>query len=381
MAQATTTVDSLAVVPTRPAGQYTRVTDDSILVKVWSAPIACSTSSIFTATPGAGGTISVQISDDNGTNWRTIAGPLAAAATSGVPEGATHIRATAATATGTLVLDTPRTASELSVSELSAIRAMQATYNPAQAQNLAGIPNNIDWLLAALQTNYPRGFVLRQLGGITVTSPNTGLTWTTADNGSGKMRCTASGAHGLTAASNGFYLGGSSTSGLPTALYRMTYVDATNIDLGDVANVTTVSPTFVPVGSPITIFTVTLPGRVMGPNGELTYNLTWQASNNATAKLTRVTFGGSTAVTDLAFNSVVYAEQEVRIENQALYGALAAVQNCSSRSVLAASAIGNVTALAIDTTASVASTVQAQVTAPDEWIKLSMGRCTFFPGL
>lgn len=266
----------------------------------------------------------------------------------------------------------------------SAVANGLPTYPAAQVDTRAGTGTNVALQLLLATQNYPRGFVLGQVGALEVTACSNSVTgWTAADNGSGAVRLTSNSAiaHGLTAASNGRYVRMSAATGLPAGLYRMTWVSTTAIDLLDVAfpggGLST--PVMVKVGNPITLMTVVVPAGVMGPHGLLEYDLTWEASNNATAKFGRVTFGGSTAVTDLSFNSVVFAEQRVRIANQALNGLLAAAQRCSSRSVLASSVIGNVTPLAIDTLAAdVTSLVQAQVTAPDEYVRLSNGKATLF---
>lgn len=267
----------------------------------------------------------------------------------------------------------------------SAVANGLPTYPASQIDNRAGTGTNIALQLLLATQNYPRGFVLGQVGALEVTACSNSVTgWTASDNGSGATRMASNGAvaHGLTAASNGRYTRWSAATGLPAGLYRMTYVSGTVIDLLDVAypGGALSTPVMVKVGNPITLMTVVVPAGVMGPHGALEYDLTWEASNNATAKFARVTFGGATAVVDLPFNTgVVFGEQRVRIGNQALNGLLASAQRCSSRSVMAASAIGNVTALAIDTLAAdVTSLVQAQVTAPDEWMRLSNGKATLF---
>lgn len=125
MTQTTTTVSSYAVTPLVSPGNYTRVTDDAILVKVWSTPIAGEDSSIITATPGAGGTILVQFSFDSQVSWRNAsATPYSSTFVGGVPPGVTAIRATAIGATATLVVDTPQSFVELTPNELTFVRPL-----------------------------------------------------------------------------------------------------------------------------------------------------------------------------------------------------------------------------------------------------------------
>lgn len=108
MTQVTTTESSPAVTPAVPVGEVTRVTDNAILVGVWSTPITVDTTSTFVATPGTGGSIIVQLSDDSGVTWRNVRdSPFSSMISSGVSPNATRIRASAIGATGTLIVDTP----------------------------------------------------------------------------------------------------------------------------------------------------------------------------------------------------------------------------------------------------------------------------------
>lgn len=130
MTQTVTGVDAPQLTPSPPGGMIKRTTDDAIAVGQWSTPIACSGDDTFTATPGAGGTISVQVSLDSGLTWSFVRGvPFSVASTNGVPSGATHVRATAAGAVGTLVVDSPVLAEQAQIitgytaAQLSALAA------------------------------------------------------------------------------------------------------------------------------------------------------------------------------------------------------------------------------------------------------------------
>lgn len=108
MSQVTTTSTSPKVTPQFADGVITTVTDNAILVGVWSTPMSCVDQGWYTATPGTGGSILVQFSANSGVTWSDAAqGAVTAVYTAEVPPSATLIRATAVTATGTLVINTP----------------------------------------------------------------------------------------------------------------------------------------------------------------------------------------------------------------------------------------------------------------------------------
>lgn len=121
MTQTSTVVASPDVTPTTPAGQLLRITDDSILVKVWSDPIACDATSSFTITPGAGGTATVQFSADGITYSNAPTSPYTSAFSGGVPAFARWVRATATGATATLSVDTPVPWTELTTPQANAV--------------------------------------------------------------------------------------------------------------------------------------------------------------------------------------------------------------------------------------------------------------------
>lgn len=127
MTQTSIVVSSYDVTPTTPAGSILRVTDDSILVKVWSTPIACDDTSSFTATPGVGGDITVQFSAD-GVNYTNAAeAPYTSTFSGGVPPTSLWVRATTTVSTGALAVDTPVPWTELTASQVAAVSSMHVT--------------------------------------------------------------------------------------------------------------------------------------------------------------------------------------------------------------------------------------------------------------
>lgn len=123
MTQTSIVVSSPDVTPTTPAGSILRVTDDAILVKVWSTPIACDDTSSFTATPGVGGDITVQFSAD-GVNYTNAAEvPYISTFSGGVPPTSLWVRATATVTTGALAVDTPVPWTELTASQVATVAA------------------------------------------------------------------------------------------------------------------------------------------------------------------------------------------------------------------------------------------------------------------
>lgn len=145
MTQTTTTVSSYGVVPTTPPGQITRVTDDAILVKVWSTPIACTDNSTFSAAPAANGAIGVQFSADGVNYVDAAATPYTTAFSGGIPPTALWVRATAVGGTGQLSVDTPVAWVELTASQVAAVAAQSAYgfsgptfFDPARPNNGRG---------------------------------------------------------------------------------------------------------------------------------------------------------------------------------------------------------------------------------------------------
>jgi hypothetical protein len=155
----------------------------------------------------------------------------------------------------------------------------------------------------------------------------------------------------------------------------MTYVSATAIDIARAYSAVT-TPAVKLVTVLTTLYSVTVPAGAMGANGMLEIEAFVECSNEATAKSVRLLFDGTQAAADLALNGTsVYQQQlRARIWNQNN----AAVQRCTSMWIDAAPT-AQATALTKDTTTALVVALQAQVTAGDEFIRISGVRVVVRP--
>ena len=145
-----------------------------------------------------------------------------------------------------------------------------------------------------------------QIEGVRYTAPNTGITWTVADNGSGLVRATSSGPHGLTTTpAVGSSLCVKTTQNGWTAgdfIPILTVVDANNIDLN-----TPITGKGVPVFNMAqssdfaTLITITLP--ILRANTEVMIEMNERYSGTTGGnKITRLNLDGNSMMQN-AYNS------------------------------------------------------------------------------
>lgn len=106
MTQTTTTTSSGSYPVADAPASTAVVTDDAILVGVWSTPIPTGPRAKFTATPGTAGALVVQFSRDSGATWASTA-PITGTFSAEIPSEVTSVRATASGSTGILSVSTP----------------------------------------------------------------------------------------------------------------------------------------------------------------------------------------------------------------------------------------------------------------------------------
>lgn len=109
-----------------------------------------------------------------------------------------------------------------------------------------------------------------------VIHPNTGLTWTAANNGSGKVRLTSNAAHGLTtspAVGASLYSTTTQNNWIADTFHEIAaIVSTTQIDLTtDIGSLGI--PVFAEAGDEVTVATVTIPP--LSPNGGIEIDHTW----------------------------------------------------------------------------------------------------------
>lgn len=188
---------------------------------------------------------------------------------------------------------------QLTEAELAAVQLAVAngiaTYAAGEIEKLAGIPNIAPLLALAEVTAYPRPFTLYQAGGLGVfTQP--AATWTSvtaSNNGSGKLRLSSAGIHGLATTGRKIYVGFATTG---SGLHEIaTIVNTTDLDFTtDYSAVSGAVTVYVANTESLCLDEVcTLPGGVVGQNGRVICSFVGESSA-AASKYMYWRLGGST---------------------------------------------------------------------------------------
>jgi hypothetical protein len=270
---------------------------------------------------------------------------------------------------------------QLTPAELAAVQDAVAnglaTYAAGEIEKLAGIPNLAPLLALAELTAYPRPFTLYQQGALgTLTQP--AATWTSvtaSDNGSGKLRLSSAGVHGLATTGRKIYVTFATTG---SGLHEIaTIVNTTDLDF---------TTDFSAVSGAVTVYVAgtasygineicTIDGGTMGPNGSLDVSILAEFTANATAKYFRLYLGGS-QVGEAAYSGASDAGAQMfgRIANKADDAA----QACAPMKVNNTSPSYSTT---VDTSADAVLSLRFQVPTADHYLTINSIRVTLTPGL
>lgn len=204
-----------------------------------------------------------------------------------------------------------------------------ATYSAAEIERLAGIPALSGLALLMSQATYPRPFTLGQfnLGEVTQAA----ATWTSltaSDDGSGKLKLSSAGAHGLATVGRKIPL--TFASGLQNGLYTISSIPNSTDLVFTQAYTAVTTPAGVLVGSDATLWTMTVPGNAMGANGVLSVIGSIASTGSTGNKQFKLLHGGTAVVTQTNINAAadVISRIEWRVANM---GATNVQQNAVHR--------------------------------------------------
>ena len=270
---------------------------------------------------------------------------------------------------------------QLTEAELAAVQLAVAngiaTYAAGEIEKLAGIPNIAPLLALAEVTAYPRPFTLYQAGGLGVfTQP--AATWTSvtaSNNGSGKLRLSSAGIHGLATTGRKIYVGFATTG---SGLHEIaTIVNTTALDF---------TTDFSAVSGAVTVYVentqskcldevCTIPGGVMGPNGSLDIMFLGKMTTGGTRYLYWKLDGSTISEASWSGGSDNLAHGETHMSNM---GSESAQMASPSRYNTAASSY---TSVAKNTANDLVLSLELRVPTADTYINLDNIRVTLTPGL
>lgn len=244
--------------------------------------------------------------------------------------------------------------------------------------NKAGIPTTMAALLALAEVNaYPRPFAIYQQGGLGVfTQP--AATWTSvtaSNNGSGKLRLSSAGIHGLATTGRSIYVGFATTG---SGLHEIaTVVDTKTLDFTtDFADVSGAVTVYVENTQSKAIDVVcTVPGSVMGPNGSVNAAFLGKMPTASGSRYLYWKLGG-TIVSEASWNTTdTCAFGETNICNLGSESAQMATPTRLNAGV------SSYTSVAKDTTTDLILSLELRVPTADSYISLDSIRVNVTPGL
>lgn len=193
--------------------------------------------------------------------------------------------------------------SELTAAELAAVKLAVAnglaTYDTNEIDNRAGVPN-ISAMHADMEANnYPRAFTIYQEGAVSGPVTQAAATWTSvsaSNNGSGKLRLSSAGVHGLSTTGQSIYVTFATTG---TGLHEIaTVVNTTTLDFTTDYSAISGAVTVYLVGavSPWIPSLAVVPGNYMGPNGSVDIQMLAQNTGIASSRYVYLDFGSASGL-------------------------------------------------------------------------------------